>query len=234
MSKAKKTANPGKENRDLPKEGGAELRSTLGESSFASALPVERDRITMNTSKLFEKVVDRHNLNQAYKRIKRNGGSHGVDGMKVDELLSHLKLNGDQIKHDLLEGRYRPQPVRRVEIPKPDGVGVRLLGVPTVIDRLLQQAIAQVLTPVFEREFSEHSYGFRPGKSAHDAIKQAQVYINEGYTTVVDIDLENFFDRVNHDKLMYLLSRRILDKRLLRLIQENTGQAATEAYPQIP
>jgi len=173
----------------------------------------------MNTSKLLEKVIDRNNLNLAYRRVKRNGGSHGVDGMKVEELLSYLKQHGDQIKQDLLEGKYRPQPVRRVEIPKPDGVGVRLLGVPTVIDRLLQQAIAQVLTPVFEREFSEHSYGFRPGKSAHDAIKQAQVYINEGYTTVVDIDLENFFDRVNHDKLMYLLSKRILDKRLLRLIR---------------
>ena len=219
MSKTKKTANPGNMNRDLPKEGGAELRSTLGESSFASASPVEKDRITMNTSKLLEKVVDRNNLNLAYKRVKRNGGSHGVDGMKVDELLTYLKQHGDQIKQDLLEGKYRPQSVRRVEIPKPDGVGVRLLGVPTVIDRLLQQAIAQVLTPVFEREFSEHSYGFRPGKSAHDAIKQAQAYINEGYTTVVDIDLENFFDRVNHDKLMYLLSRRIQDKQLLRLIR---------------
>jgi len=219
VSKVKKTANPGKLNRDLPKEGGAELRSTLGESSFASALPDEKDRITMGTSKLLEKVIDRNNLNLAYKRVKRNGGSHGVDGMKVDELLPYLKQHGDHIKHDLLEGKYRPQPVRRVEIPKPDGKGVRLLGVPSVVDRLIQQAIAQVLTPIFEKEFSDHSYGFRPGKSAHDAIKQAQVYLNEGYTTVVDIDLEKFFDRVNHDKLMYLLSRRIRDKRLLRLIR---------------
>ena len=219
MSKVKKTANPGKLNRDIPKEGGAELRSTLGESSFASALPDEKDRITMGTSKLLEKVIDRNNLNLAYKRVKRNGGSHGVDGMKVDELLPYLKQHGDRIKHDLLEGKYRPQPVRRVEIPKPDGKGVRLLGVPLVVDRLIQQAIAQVLTPIFEKEFSDHSYGFRPGKSAHDAIKQAQVYLNEGYTTVVDIDLEKFFDRVNHDKLMYLLSRRIRDKRLLRLIR---------------
>jgi len=174
----------------------------------------------MDTSKLLEKVVERHNLNQAYKRIKRNGGSHGVDGMKVDKLLPYLKQHGDQIKRDLLEGKYRPRPVRRVEIPKPDKKGVRLLGVPTVVDRMLQQAIAQVLTPIFEKEFSDYSYGFRPGKSAHDAIKQAQVYLKEGYTTVVDIDLENFFDRVNHDKLMYLLSMRILDKRLLRLIRK--------------
>lgn len=219
MSKAKKTANPGKLSRDLPKEGGAELRSTLGESSFASALPEEKDRITMDTSKLLEKVIDRNNLNLAYKRVKRNGGSHGVDGMKVDELLPHLKQHGNQIRRDLLDGKYRPQPVRRVEIPKPNGGGVRLLGVPTVVDRMIQQAIAQVLTPVCEKEFSDHSYGFRPGKSAHDAIKQAQVYLNEGFTTVVDIDLEKFFDRVNHDKLMYLLSRRIMDKRLLRLIR---------------
>jgi len=217
VSKVKKTANPGKTSRDLPKEDGAELRSTLGESSFASASPDEKDRITMDTSKLLEKVVDRNNLNLAYKRIKRNGGSHGADGMVVDELLPYLKQHGGQLRQDLLEGNYRPQPVRRVEIPKPDGGGVRLLGVPTVVDRLIQQAIAQVLTPVFEKEFSDFSYGFRPGKSAHDAIKQAQVYLNEGYTTVVDIDLEKFFDRVNHDKLMYLLAKRILDKRILRL-----------------
>jgi group II intron reverse transcriptase/maturase len=219
VSKVKKTANPGKISWDLPKEGGAELRSTLGESNFASASPDKKDRIIIDTSKLLEKVIDRNNLNLAYKRVKKNGGSHGVDGMKVEELLPHLKQHGDQIKQDLLEGKYRPQPVRRVEIPKPDGVGVRLLGVPTVIDRLLQQAIAQVLTPIFEKEFSDYSYGFRPGRSAHDAIKQAHAYINEGYTTVVDIDLEKFFDRVNHDKLMYLLSRRIKDKRLLRLIR---------------
>jgi len=116
VSKAKKTANPGKINRDLPKEGGAELRSTLGESSFASALPAEKDRITMDTSILLEKVIDRTNLNLAYKRVKRNGGSHGVDGMRVEELLPHLKQHGNQIKQDLLDGKYRPQPVRRVEI----------------------------------------------------------------------------------------------------------------------
>jgi group II intron reverse transcriptase/maturase len=218
VSKAKKTANPGEKNRDLPGDDGAELRANLEESSLASALPEGKDRVTINTSILLEKVIDRNNLNRAYKRVKKNGGSHGVDGMKVEELLSHLKQQGDRIKRDVLEGKYRPQPVRRVEIPKPDG-GVRMLGVPTVVDRLIQQAIAQVLTPVFEREFSDHSYGFRPGKRAHDAIKQAHEYINEGFTTVVDIDLENFFDRVNHDKIMHLLSKRILDKRLLRIIR---------------
>jgi RNA-directed DNA polymerase len=187
--------------------------------NFAPALSEEKDGITMNTSKLLEKVIDRNNLNSAYKRVKRNGGSHGVDGMTVDDLLRYLKQHGDQIRGDLLEGKYRPQPVRRIEIPKPDGMGVRLLGIPTVVDRMIQQAIAQVLIPVFENEFSNYSYGFRPGRSAHDAIKQAQVYLNEGYTTVVDIDLEKFFDRVNHDKLMYLLSRSIEDRRLLRLIR---------------
>ena len=128
MIKVKKTANPGL-NRDLPEEGGAELRSNLEETSFASALPAEKDRITMDTSKLLEKVIDRNNLNLAYKRVKRNSGSHGVDGMKVEELLPHLRQHGDRIRQDLLEGKYRPQPVRRVEIPKSDGVGIRLLGV---------------------------------------------------------------------------------------------------------
>jgi RNA-directed DNA polymerase len=218
VSKTKKAANPGDKLRDLPGDDGAELRNNLGEPSFASALPYEKDRITMDTGNLLEKVVDRNNLNLAYKRVKKNGGSHGVDGMKAEELLTHLKQHGNKLKREILECKYRPQPVRRVKIPKPDG-GVRMLGVPTVVDRLIQQVIAQVLTPIFEKEFSDYSYGFRPGKSAQDAIKQAQVYINEGYTTVVDIDLENFFDRVNHDKLMYLLSRRILDKRLLRLIR---------------
>ena len=219
MSKVKKAANPGKKPRDLPGDDGAEHRVNLEEQSFASALPGEKGRVTIiDTSKLLEKVIDRNNLNLAYKRVKRNGGSYGVDGMKVEELLAYLKQHGSQIKQYLLEGKYRPQPVRRVEIPKPEG-GVRLLGVPTVVDRLIQQAIAQVLTPVFEREFSVHSYGFRPGRGSHDAIKQAHAYINEGYTTVVDIDLEKFFDRVNHDKLMYLLSKRINDKRLLRLIR---------------
>jgi len=218
VSKAKKTVNPGDKHLDLPGDNGAELRCNLEELSFASASPEDRDRVTMDTSKLLEKAIDRKNLNLAYKRVKKNGGSHGVNEMKVEELLDYLKQHGSRIKRDLLEGKYRPQPVRRVEIPKPDG-GVRILGIPTVVDRLIQQAIAQVLTPVFEREFSNHSYGFRPGKSAHDAIKQAHVYVNEGYTTVVDIDLEKFFDRVNHDKLMYLLSRRIMDKRLLRLIR---------------
>ena len=136
--------------------------------------------------------------------------------MGVDELLPYLREHGESIRERIREGKYKPEPVRRVEIPKPDG-GVRLLGIPTVLDRMIQQAIAQVLTPIFEKEFSDHSYGFRPGRSAHQAVRQARAYISEGYKVVVDIDLEKFFDRVNHDKLMNLLS------------QKDSGQAAAQA-----
>jgi RNA-directed DNA polymerase len=217
VSKAKKAANPAIK-RDYPPEAGVELRGKEGEHSYAPASTEGEDGNKVNTSKLLEKVLDRVNLNLAYKRVKKNGGSHGVDGMKVEELLPYLKQHGENIKQILLEGKYRPQPVRRVEISKPDG-GIRLLGIPTVVDRMIQKAIAQVLSPIFEKEFSNYSYGFRPGRSAHQAIKQAEQYINEGYNVVVDLDLEKFFDRVNHDKLMYLLTKRISDKRVLKLIR---------------
>nr|MDA8238865.1 group II intron reverse transcriptase/maturase [Nitrospiraceae bacterium] len=172
----------------------------------------------VNTVSLLDKVLHRDNLNLAYKRVKKNGGSHGIDGMGVDELLPYLREHGESIREHIREGKYRPEPVRRVEIPKPDG-GARLLGIPTVLDRMIQQAIAQVLTPIFEKEFSDNSYGFRPGRSAHQAVRQAQAHISGGYKVVVDIDLEKFFDRVNHDKLMNLLSKRIADKLMLRLIR---------------
>ncbi len=217
VSKVKKAANADN-NRYYPPEAGVELRGNVGEQSFDPASTEGKDGNKVNTSNLLEKVLDRENLNHGYKRVKKNGGSHGVDGMKVDELLPYLKQHGESLKQSLLAGNYRPQPVRRVEIPKPDG-GIRLLGIPTVVDRMIQQAIAQVLSPIFEKEFSKHSYGFRPGCNAHQAIEQAQHYINEGYKVVVDLDLEKFFDRVNHDKLMYLLAKRITDKRLLKLIR---------------
>jgi RNA-directed DNA polymerase len=218
VSKVKKAANHAIR-RDYPPEAGVELRGKAGEQSHAPASPEEgKDGNKVNTSNLFEKVLDRGNLNLAYKRVKKNDGSHGVDGMKADELLPYLKQHGENLKQSLLEAKYLPQPVRRVEIPKPDG-GIRLLGIPTVIDRMIQQAIAQVLSPIFEKEFSENSYGFRPGRNAQQAIEQARQYINEGYKVVVDLDLEKFFDRVNHDKLMYLLAKRITDKRLLKLIR---------------
>jgi group II intron reverse transcriptase/maturase len=211
-------ATNGAEGRHFPGEGEVELRGNRGERSATIALKEGEDGKEADTSKLLEEILSRDNLNLAYKRVKKNRGSHGVDGMPVGELLAHLKLHGQTIRQKILNGEYKPQPVRRVEIPKPDG-GVRLLGIPTVLDRMIQQAIAQVLMPIFEEEFSDHSYGFRPGRSAHQAVKQAQAYIAEGYTVVVDIDLEKFFDRVNHDKLMYRISRRIKDKRVLKLIR---------------
>ena len=217
VSKAKKAAHTDN-NRHYPPEIGVELRGKEGEQSFAPASTEGKDGNKVNTSNLFEKVLDRENLNHAYKRVKKNGGSHGVDGMKVEELLPYLKQHGESLKQSLLAGNYRPQPVRRVEIPKPDG-GIRLLGIPTVVDRMIQQAIAQVLSPICEKEFSKHSYGFRPGCNAHQAIEQAEQYINEGYKVVIDLDLEKFFDRVNHDKLMYLVAKRITDRRLLKLIR---------------
>ncbi len=217
MSKVKKAANHAIR-RDYPPEAGVELRGKVGEQSLAPASTEGEDENEVNTRNLLEKVLDRENLNLAYKRVRKNGGSHGVNGMKVDELLPYLKQHGESLKQSLLGGKYRPQPVRRVEIPKPDG-GIRLLGIPTVVDRMIQQAIAQVLSPIFEKEFSKFSYGFRPGRNAHQAIEQAQQYINEGYKVVVDLDLEKFFDRVNHDKLMYLLAKRITDKRLLKLMR---------------
>jgi len=218
VSKAKKADNP-EVQRDYLHEVEEELRGSEGEYSYAPASAEGKDKSTVNTSKLLEQVLTRDNMNLAYKRVKKNEGSPGADCMKEDELLPYLKQQGEQLKEWILEGKYRPQPVRRVEIPKPDG-GIRLLGIPTVLDRMIQQAIAQVLSPIFEKGFSDFSYGFRPRRNAHQAIKQAETYINEGYRTVVDIDLEKFFDRVNHDKLMYLLSRRIQDKRVLKLIRK--------------
>ncbi len=217
VSDVKRAANPAGK-RDYPPEAGVELRGKEGERSIVSALTEGEDGNKVNTSTMLEEVLDRVNLNLAYKRVRKNVGSHGVDGMKVDELLPYLKQHGESLKQSLLEGKYRPQPVRRVEIPKPDG-GKRLLGIPTAVDRMIQHAIAQVLSPIFEKEFSKYSYGFRPGRNAHQAIEQAQQYINEGYKVVVDLDLEKFFDRVNHDKLMYLLAKRISDKRMLKLIR---------------
>lgn len=167
---------------------------------------------------LWEQVWTRGNLFAALKRVESNGGAPGNDGMMVKDLRPYLKGHWLEVREALESGAYKPSPVRRVEIPKPDG-GVRELGIPTVIDRLLQQAIAQVLTPIFERKFSAYSYGFRPGRSAHDAIKQAQEYVQAGYEWAVDIDLEKFFDRVNHDMLMARVAREVKDKRVLKLIR---------------
>src|SRR5690606_35997960 len=159
------------------------------------------------------------NLNEAFKRVKANKGSHGVDGMGVDELLQYLRDHGETIKAQILDGKYRPNPVRRVEIPKENGKK-RNLGIPTVVDRVIQQAIAQVLTPIYEKQFSDNSFGFRPRRSTHHAMKRSQQYIQEGYRHVVDMDLEKYFDTVNQSKLIEVLSRTIKDGRVISLIHK--------------
>ena len=166
-----------------------------------------------------EAVVERENMKRALQQVVRNRGAAGVDGMPVEQLLPYLKEHWERIKAELLDGTYQPAPVRRVEIPKPGGGGMRVLGIPTVVDRLIQQALHQVLSPHFDPSFSASSYGFRPGRNAQQAVRQARAYVREGRRWVVDIDLEKFFDRVNHDVLMARLARRIKDRRVLRLIR---------------
>ncbi len=167
---------------------------------------------------LMEEVCGRENCQQALRRVKANQGSPGVDGMRVHELAGYLKQHWPAIREQLLSGTYEPQPVKRVEIPKPDG-GVRKLGIPTVLDRFIQQAVRQVLQRRWDWTFSKHSYGFRPGRSAHQAVEAAQQYIAAGHRWVVDLDVEKFFDRVNHDKLMAEIAKRVSDKRMLKLIR---------------
>lgn len=168
---------------------------------------------------LLNRILSRENMLLALQRVEKNKGSHGVDMMPVQNLRQHIVENWISIKEAILKGTYEPMPVRRVEIPKPDG-GVRLLGIPTVTDRLIQQAIAQVLSRIYDPMFSEHSYGFRPNRSAHDAVRKAKGYIKDGYRWVVDMDLEKFFDRVNHDRLMNTLAKTIKEKPLLKLIRK--------------
>jgi RNA-directed DNA polymerase len=171
-----------------------------------------------STNRWMEEVCERENLKEALRRVKANKGSAGVDGITTGGITGYLKQHWPAIREQLLSGTYEPKPVRRVEIPKPDG-GVRKLGIPTVLDRFIQQAVMQVLQRQWDRTFSDHSYGFRPGRSAHQAVAQAQQYIAEGHGWCVDLDLEKFFDRVNHDKLMGQIAKRVADKRLLKLIR---------------
>jgi RNA-directed DNA polymerase len=173
-----------------------------------------------STNRLMEQVCERENLKAALRRVKANKGSPGVDGMTVAALPGYLKQHWPALREQLLSGTYQPQPVKRVEIPKRDGGGVRKLGVPSALDRFVQQAVMQVLQRQWDPTFSNHSYGFRPQRSAHQAVAQAQQYLAEGHQWVVDLDLEQFFDRVNHDKLMGRIAKRVEDKRLLRLIRE--------------
>src|SRR5215469_10622294 len=170
------------------------------------------------TERLMEEVCELENCKQALQRVKANKGSPGVDGMTVEQLPEYLKQHGLAIGEQLRNGTYQPQPVRRVEIEKPDGGGMRKLGIPTVLDRFVQQAVLQVLQKRWDPTFSEHSHGFRPGRSAKQAVHEAQQYIAEGYRWVVDLDLEKFFDRVNHDRLMAAVAERVADKRMLKLM----------------
>ena len=168
---------------------------------------------------LLEQILSQENLNKSYKRVKKNKGSYGVDGMEVEHLLQYLKDNGEALRKSILDGKYRPKPVRRVEIPKDTGQK-RQLGIPTIVDRVVQQAIQQILSDLYEPTFSETSYGFRPKRSAHDALKKCQEYANEGYTYVVDMDLEKFFDTVSQSKMIEILSRTIEDGRVISLIHK--------------
>ena len=210
MQRPQKTAKAG-----CPCEGMLETKSNKGACSIALT---ETDRED-GAENLLERILDRNNLNQAYLKVKRNGGSTGVDGMTVEEMLPYLKEHREELLEALRSERYKPKAVRRVEIPKPDG-GKRMLGVPTVIDRMIQQAIVQVLQPMYEPLFSESSYGFRPKRSAQQAMKQALEYYNEGYTQVVDLDLAKYFDTVNHEILIGMLREQVKDERVIRLIRK--------------
>lgn len=189
---------------------------------------------------LLERIISSENLNEAFKRVKKNKGSHGIDKMGVDELLPYLRSYGEELKQSIVNGSYKPNPVRRVEIPKDNGK-TRPLGIPTVVDRVIQQAISQVLTPIFERKFSENSYGFRPNRNAQQAILKCKEHMDEGYRWAVDIDLEKYFDTVNHDKLIGLIYKEVKDIRVIGLIRKylNAGvmekglvSATTEGVPQ--
>lgn len=210
MQREQKTANAG-----CRYEGMLETKSNNGARSIVTLETVEED----GAYSLLEEILHRDNLNAAYLRVKRNGGAPGIDGMTVEEMLPYLKEHKEELLASIRGGWYKPKPVRRVEIPKADG-GKRKLGVPTVIDRMIQQAIAQVLEPIFDFTFSENSYGFRPGRNAHQAIRKAEEYYKQGYTRVVDIDLASYFDTVNHDILIDRIREEVEDEVVITLIRK--------------
>ncbi|MDR2024652.1 MAG: group II intron reverse transcriptase/maturase [Hungatella sp.] len=220
-----KVTNDGLKDRQLHIEGYLQMVSAeqkeYAEVSAYQKITKNNDIITdLQMNKLMEKILQAGNLNNAYKKVKSNKGAGGVDGMEVAELLLYLKDNGKQLIQRLKDGKYKPNPVRRVEIPKETKGEYRKLGVPTVVDRVFQQAITQVLTPIYEKEFSENSFGFRPRRSAHDALKQCQQNVNDGYVYVVDMDLEKFFDTVCQSKLIEVLSRTIKEGKVISLIHK--------------
>lgn len=211
------------------------------QSSGSQASTACDENAGTKTTELMEEVLRKENLTRAYERVKGNHGAPGVDGMTVEELMPYCQEHWAQIREQILNGTYQPRPIKRVDIPKADGKGTRMLGIPVVLDRLIQQAIMQVLTPIYDPTFSENSHGFRPGRSTWDAVRKAREYIKEGYDWVVDTDLEKFFDRVNQDVLMARIARRIKDKRLLLLIrrflqagmmEEGIAEPRREGVPQ--
>ena len=205
---------------EYAERGGCLQRDSVEHKEYAEAYSTEtRKTEEKDGADLLEKVLDRNNLNRAYKRVKANKGASGTDGMTVDEALPWLKENGGELLEKIRQGKYKPSPVRRVEIPKDNG-GVRKLGIPTVIDRIIQQAIAQVLIPIYEPKFSDGSYGYRPHRSAKDAILKVKEYADEGYKFAVCLDLSKYFDTLNHDMLMNMLREDIKDKVLIDLIKK--------------
>ena len=207
------------QNEGYPQKVSAEEREYAGACAPPKMTETDITNTNQQTEGLLELILTRDNLNRAYKQVKRNKGAGGIDGMQVDELLPYLRENQEKLLQSLRDGKYRPKPVRRVEIPKENGK-TRKLGIPTVVDRLIQQAICQVLTPIFEKQFSDNSFGFRPKRSTHDALKRCQTNITEGYKYVVDLDLEKYFDTVNQSKLIQLLSETIKDGRIISLIHK--------------
>jgi RNA-directed DNA polymerase len=204
--------------RTCSKEEAVNPAGDLGRAEFTMA---QREK-TIHERELYrmiQELLSRENLLSALKRVEANKGSYGVDGMSVKSLRTHILQNWQTLRQAIEDGTYEPSPVRRVEIPKPNG-GIRLLGIPTVTDRFIQQAIAQVLNPVFDPQFSENSYGFRPNRRGHDAVRRARQYMEEGYRWVIDLDLEKFFDRVNHDRLMARIAEKVEDKTILKLIRK--------------
>jgi RNA-directed DNA polymerase len=210
-----------KQNKDTIINCGNSVEHERRRNGQSDSRMIENDNINTNkpTERMLERILSSDNMNEAYQKVKRNKGAGGVDQMEMDELLEHLKTHRDEILTSLLKGSYKPYPVKRVEIPKEDGK-TRKLGIPTLTDRVVQQAILQVLSPIYEKQFVETSYGFRPNRGCHDALKKCQEYANQGYWYVIDIDLEKFFDTVNQSMLMEILSRRIKDNRVLSLIQK--------------
>ena len=199
--------------RSFPQRNSAEHERYAGVHSVGNREDVEQDG-----ADLLERILDRNNLNRAYKRVRANKGAPGIDGMTVEDALPWLREHREELLESIRQGKYKPQPVRRKEIPKPDG-GVRKLGIPTVIDRIIQQAIAQQLVPISEPLFSEDSCGYRPNRSAQQAIKKVKQYAEQGYTSAVLVDLSKYFDTLNHELLMNLLRRNIHDKRVIELIK---------------